>query len=145
MLSLLLSLCLPASAQDLRAWQGMQEGMLLESADGNLQGAVSWYEGLIEGAALRDPALGEMHYWLGRAMYVQGEAEGARKALKIAAEDPVHADRARVLRAQIDGLDLQVRALPVSHTFDTGTSHWVHSWQYQGRGGDRYRAAGAGG
>jgi len=124
----------PALAQDIRAWQGMQEGMLIEAADGNLQGAVSWYEGLVDGAAQDDPAVSEIYYWLGRARYVQGEAEGARKALKLAEEDPDNADRARALRAQIDGLDLQVRSLPVTHTFDTGTSHWVHSWQYQGRG-----------
>ena len=131
---LLLALSAAVEAQDIRAWQGMQEGMLIEAADGNIQSAVSWYEGLIDGVATDDPAISEVYYWLGRALYVQGEAEGARKALKLAEEDATYAGRARALRAQIDGLDLQVRALPVTHTFDTGTSHWVHSWQYQGRG-----------
>lgn len=124
-----------ARTQDLRAWQGVQEGMLTEAADGDLQRAISWYEGLIEGMAPGDPSAGELYYWLGRARYIQGEVDGARKALKASiADDPEGAEQARSLLAQIDALELQIRELPVSHRFDTGTSHWLHSWQHQGRG-----------
>lgn len=131
----LLLLAALAQAQDLRAWQGVQEGMLTEAADGDLQRAISWYEGLVEGMAPDDPSAGELYYWLGRARYIQGEVDGARKALKASIErSPEHAEHARALLAQIDALELQVRELPVTHRFDTGTSHWLHSWQHQGRG-----------
>ncbi len=123
-----------ALAQDVRAWQGMHEGMLLEAGEGDVQRAVSWYEGLIEGLPEDDDSQPELHYWLARARYALGESEGARRALRVAAEDDAFEDRAEALLGQIDSLDLQIRKLPVEHTFETGTSHWVHSWLHAGRG-----------
>jgi tetratricopeptide (TPR) repeat protein len=123
-----------AHAQDLRLWQSVHEGMLKEASEGDLQSAISWYEGLAESVDPDEPSAGELYYWLGRARYIQGESEGARRALRQAAEAPETTDRARALLGQIDALDLQVRKLPVSHTFDTGTSHWLHAWERQGRG-----------
>ena len=131
-LSLLLSTGAPA--QDLRAWQGVYEGMLMEAAEGDLQHAVSWYEGLSEGMAEDDPIRPELHYWLGRGRYIQGEAEGARKALRIAATEDSLRPRATALLGQMDALELQVRSLPIEHTFDTGTSHWLHDWRFGDRG-----------
>ncbi len=123
-----------ALAQDVRAWQALHEGMLMEAGEGEVQRAVSWYEGLIEGLPEDDNSQPELHYWLARARYALGEAEGARRALRVAADDPAFEDRAEALLGQIDSLDLQVRQLPVHHDFETGTSHWLHSWQHAGRG-----------
>jgi len=123
-----------APAQDLRAWQGVYEGMLMEAAEGDLQRAVSWYEGLGEGMAAEDPIRPELHYWLGRARYIQGESDGARKARRIASGDDQLRPRAAALMGQMDALELQVRALPIEHTFDTGTSHWLHDWRFGERG-----------
>jgi hypothetical protein len=108
--------------------------MLMEAAEGDLQHAVSWYEGLSEGMAEDDPIRPELHYWLGRGRYIQGESEGARKALRIAATEDKLRARTAALLGQMDALDLQVRSLPIEHTFDTGTSHWLHDWRFGERG-----------
>lgn len=123
-----------AQAQDVRAWQGLYEGMLIEAAEGDLQGAVSWYEGLIAGLPETDPSLGELHFWLGRAHYAQGDAELARKALRTAMDDPAVSDRAQALLAQIDSEELRVRRLPMTYQFSSGTGHWLHSWKHGEKG-----------
>ena len=82
LLSALLALAPAAHAQDLRLWQSVHEGMLKEASEGDLQSAISWYEGLAESVEPGEPSAGELYYWLGRARYIQGEAEGARRALR---------------------------------------------------------------
>ena len=123
-----------AQAQDVRAWQGLYEGMLMESGEGDLAGAIAWYEGLIAGLPEDDPSLGELNFWLGRARYAEGDAEGARQALRAAITDPVVEDRARALLAQIDSQELRVRRLPMSYEFTSGTGHWLHSWKHGEKG-----------
>lgn len=121
-------------AQDLRAWQGLHEGMLIEAADGDTVRSIAWYEGLIAGLEDDDPTIGELHYWLAHARYAQGDAEGARKALRVAMEDPTIADPARALLGQIDAQELRVHKLPVFYEFSTGTGHWLHAWEYGDKG-----------
>lgn len=123
-----------AHAQDVRAWQGLYEGMLMESAEGELSDAIAWYEGLIAGLPDNDPSLGELNFWLGRARYAEGDAEGARQALKEAVGDPAVEDRARALLAQIDSQELRIRRLPMSYDFTSGTGHWLHSWKHGEKG-----------
>ncbi|MCP4807251.1 MAG: tetratricopeptide repeat protein [Proteobacteria bacterium] len=123
-----------AWGQDVRAWQGLYEGMLIESAEGDLDGAIGWYEGLITGIPDDDPSLGELNFWLGRARYAEGDAEGARKALRIAMDAPDVEDRARALLAQIDSEELRVRRLPMTYKFSSGTGHWLHSWKHGDKG-----------
>ncbi|HJN76922.1 MAG TPA: tetratricopeptide repeat protein [Myxococcota bacterium] len=131
---MILLLAAMANGQDVRAWQGLYEGMLMESGEGDLEGAIAWYEGLVAGLPDDDPSLGELNFWLGRASYAEGDADGARQALRVAMADPVVEDRARALIAQIDSQELRVRRLPMSYDFSTGTGHWLHSWKHGEKG-----------
>lgn len=123
--------------QDVRAWQGLHEGLLMESADGDLDEAIAWYEGWIAGLPPEDPTQAELHYWLGRAYYAKGEYESARKALLSAMGDPTIRLQAQVLMGQIDAQELQVRKLPIAYDFTTGTGHFLHSWLYPDKGSIR--------
>lgn len=108
--------------------------MLAEAEDGDIQGAVAWYEGLINGLPPNDPSQGELNYWLGRARYAQGDAEGARKALRIALQYPTVETQARALIGQIDSEELQIHRLPLTMDFDTGSGHFLHSWRHGDKG-----------
>lgn len=131
---MLLALLGLAQGQDVRAWQGLHEGMLIESAQGDLAGAIRWYEGLIAGLPEDDPSLGELNFWLGRARYASGDAEGARRALRAAMVDPGMEEAARALLAQIDSQELRVQRLPLHYEYTTGTGHWLHSWKHGEKG-----------
>jgi len=106
----------------------------MEAADGDTQRSIAWYEGLIAGLSENDPTLGELHYWLARARYAEGDAEGARRALRIALEDPTVTAQARALLGQIDAQELRIYRLPVSYDFSGGTGHWLHAWEYGDKG-----------
>jgi len=121
-------------AQDLRAWQGMYEGLLMEAADGDTSAAESWYRGLLTGLPADDPTAGELHYWLGRASYLGGAADAARRELRTALEDTSARPHAQALVGQIDAQELRIRRLPVTHDFRLGTAHWLHSWQHADKG-----------
>ena len=129
-----------APAQDLRAWQGMYEGLLKEAAEGDATGAQEWYGGLLAGLPKEDPSSGELHYWLGRAYYLEGDADQARRELRKAEEDATAAPHALALQGQIDAQELRIRRLPVSHDFRLGTAHWLHSWQHGDKGSIEARA-----
>lgn len=131
---LLPALAPPAAAQDLRAWQGMHEGLLKEAAEGDAAAAQEWYRGLLASLPADDPSAGELHYWLGRASYLEGDIEAARRELKLAGEDPTAAPHAKALLGQIDAQELRIRRLPVTHDFRLGTAHWLHSWQHGDKG-----------
>ncbi|MCB9741028.1 MAG: tetratricopeptide repeat protein [Alphaproteobacteria bacterium] len=129
-----LALPLVASAQDFRAWQGAQEGQLIEASEGDLTRAIAWYEGLILGLPADDPTLGALHFSLGRALYTAGDSAGARAALESALEYPEVALQAQALLSQIDAQELRVRSLPLEEDFDSSTGPWLHSWEYAGKG-----------
>jgi len=131
---LLAGLWTTAQAQDLRAWQGMYEGLLKEAAEGDAAGAQEWYWGLLAGLDNSDPTAGELHYWMGRASYLSGDADRARRELRAAQDDPTAAPHARALLGQIDAQELRIRRLPVTHDFRLGTAHWLHSWQHGDKG-----------
>ncbi len=131
---LLAALSNPALAQDLRAWQGMYEGLLKEAGDGDAGAAQEWYRGLLAGLPENDPSRGELHYWLGRTSYLGNDVEAARRDLKAASKDPTSAPHAQALLGQIDAKELRIRRLPVTHDFRLGTAHWLHSWQHGDKG-----------
>jgi hypothetical protein len=112
----------------------MYEGLLKEAGNGDSSGAQEWYEGLLAGLPDDDPSTGELHYWLGRTQYLDGNVEGARKELKAASDDPTAAPHALALLGQIDAQELRIRRLPVTHDFRLGTAHWLHSWQHGDKG-----------
>ena len=94
LLALTLGLQPPVFAQDIRAWQGMYEGRLMEAADGDTQQAIAWYRGLVEALPEEDPSRGELLYWLARALYSHGEAQEALSLLEPILTDPTAGARA---------------------------------------------------
>ncbi len=133
MLALLLLLPL-AQAQDIRVWQGMYEGRLIEAADGDVEQAMEWYQGLLGALAENDPAAGPLQYWLGRALYTQGDLRAARNALEFAVEDPRVGSLAQSLLGRIDETEKRIHTLPLHDDFLSDTGHWVRSWKHASKG-----------
>lgn len=131
MLALLLGAAL---AQDLRAWQGLYEGMLQESAEGDTARAIRWYEGLITGLPDEDLTQGPLHIQLGRTLYMTGDVAGAREHLAIATEHDEVQLRALSLVGQIDSFERRISSLPYGEDYSEPTTAWLHSWQYGAKG-----------
>ncbi|MCB9761899.1 MAG: tetratricopeptide repeat protein [Alphaproteobacteria bacterium] len=123
-----------AAAQDFRAWQGLYEGLLIESSEGDPERAIAWYEGLISGLPDHDPTQGDLHFALGRTLYQTGRSDEARDVLGEALNRPHTQARAEALLGQIDALERRVTLLPLIEDFDDSTGHWIHSYQHVGRG-----------
>ena len=134
MTALLALLVLPIQAQDIRAWQGMYEGRLIEAADGDLEQAIERYQGLLGALAEGDPTRNALQYWLGRALYSQGDLRSARNALEFASEDPQVGSLSRSLLGRIDEEEQRIHTLPIHDDFLNGTGHWVRSWRHASKG-----------
>lgn len=133
MLALLLALA-PAWGQDLRAWQSMHDGMLIELIDGDIDQAIDWYEGLISALPEDDPSYPRLAYWKARALVVSGETEAALQTLEALPGMPVVSLQASVLSARLKATQKQIESLPVHHSFRTSTESWVHDWRNPGKG-----------
>lgn len=132
--ALLLALSPAANAQDFRAWQGVYEGLLMEAADGDTASAVSWYDGLISGLPEGDPVQGELHFWLGQALYSSGQREVGRQMLELAANGSSVEQQSTAMLGQINALELRIPSLPLEQDFDDDVGMWLHSWQYGTKG-----------
>lgn len=139
-LSLLL-LIQPAGAQDMRAWQGMYEGRLMQAADGDTEQAIEWYQGLLGALAETDPLRPELQYWLGRALFGQGDHRSARTALGFAVEDAEVGELALALLARIDKSEKRISSLPIHHDFLEDTEHWLRDWRHASKGEIRVEPA----
>lgn len=133
--TLLLWLTLSAFAEDFRAWQGVHEGLLIESADGDLVAAARWYESLIASVPDNDPARAELYYQLGRSRYALGDVAGAQAALAVAQADPLLEERASVLLDQIEAQKNPVRALPYTMDLAQPSFPWRRAWSRDDRAG----------
>lgn len=133
--TLLLWLSLSALAEDFRAWQGVHEGLLIESADGDLVAAARWYESLIASVPDNDPARAELYYQLGRARYALGDVPGAQAALAVAQADPLLEERASVLLDQIEAQKNPIRSLPYLMDLSQPSFPWRRAWSRDDRAG----------
>lgn len=136
-------LCGAALAQDFRAWQGLYEGMLQESAEGDTARAIRWYDGLISGLPEDDPTQGPLHIQLGRTLYMTGDTEAARMQLAIASTHEDVQLRALALVGQIDSLELRIASLPYAEDYSDGETVWLHAWQYGAKGSVTIKPVGA--
>jgi len=125
---LLVWLSFGAAAEDFRAWQGVHEGLLIESADGDLVAAARWYESLIASVPDNDPARAELYYQLGRARYALGDVPGAQTALAVAQADPLLEERASVLLDQIEAQKNPIRTLPYTMDLSQPSFPWRRAW-----------------
>ena len=130
----LLLLSLPAWGQDLRAWQGMHEGMLAEVMDGDLEQSIDWYAGLSKALPKDDPTHQSLRYWEARANYSIGDQESSRKILNELIETKQKNRRAEILLGRIRAYEQRIQALPIHHSFLDSTEHWVHGWKNPGKG-----------
>jgi len=130
----LLLLVLPAWGQDLRAWQGMHDGMLIELIDGDLDQAVDWYEGLIKALPASDPSKPQLEYWQARALYARGEAEAASETLKRVLQLNPQARNAATFLARLQAAERRIKKLPIHNSFRSSTENWVHGWRNPGKG-----------
>lgn len=134
----------PALAEaDFRAWQVMYEGLVAQSLDGNLEGALATWLGLAPSLPATDLTRGATLFNAARVSFVLGDLETSRRSLREAATTPA-AGEARALLGQIDEHQLRIRQLPVQQDFDFGTHAWLHSWRYDERGSIEAVALGTG-
>jgi len=130
----LLLIASPANAQDMRAWEGMYEGRLMQAADGDTEQAIEWYQGLLGALSETDPLRPELQYWLGRALFSQGDKRSARTTLSFAVDDEQVGDLARALLARIDRSEKRISSLPIHHDFLNGTEQWLRDWKHASKG-----------
>ena len=126
LLSLILS---TAMAQDIRAWQGMVEGMLIETYDQDPVQAIEWYEGIWAALPSDSDSREEIAYWLGRALYAAGETERAIETL-----EGVNSREASSLLNRIDTHQVRIASLPHEESFRSSLGAWRHSWLHEGHG-----------
>ena len=125
---------LPAWGQDLRAWQSMHDGMLIELIDGEMEQAIEWYEGLLTALPEDDPSHASLSYWMARAMVVSGDVEEALTVLQAMPETPSISMQARVLSERLEANQKAIPSLPVHHSFRNSTESWVHDWRNPSKG-----------
>jgi len=138
---LLLLVIPPAHAQDMRAWQGMYEGRLMQAADGDSEQAIEWYQGLLGALSETDPLRPELQYWLGRALFSQGDKRSARTALRFAVNNAEVGELALALLARIDKSEKRITSLPIHHDFLEDTEHWLRDWRHASKGEIRVEPA----
>jgi hypothetical protein len=112
-------------AQDLRAWQGLNEGMLLEAYDQDTEQAIDWYRGLVTALPDDDPTHDELNYWLGRAYFEVNDPEAAIETLRT-----LSSPRAQALTQRIEAHLDRITDLPIHNSFLDGLGSWRHSWQH---------------
>jgi hypothetical protein len=125
----------------MRAWQGMYEGRLMEAVDGDTEQAIEWYQGLLGALSENDPLRPELQYWLGRALFSEGDQNAARTALAFAVEDVEVGDLARALLSRIEKSQKRITSLPLHHDFLESTEHWLRDWQHTSKGDIRVEPA----
>mgnify|MGYP006078770455 CR=1 FL=1 len=112
-------------AQDVLAWQGLNEGMLLEAYDQNTEHAIDWYRGLLTALPDDDPTHDELSYWLGRAYFDANEPEAAIETLAV-----LSSPKAVALTQRIEAHLQRVTVLPIHNSFLNDLGGWRHSWQH---------------
>jgi len=126
MTPLLLGLLISSlQAQDVRAWQGLNEGMLLEAYDHNTAQAIDWYKGLLTALPDDDQTHDELSYWLGRAYFESSQPEAAIETL-----EPLNSPKAEALIQRIRAHLERVISLPIHNSFLNDLGGWRHSWQH---------------
>ena len=123
-----------AHAQDLRAWQGMHDGMLIELIDGEFSQAMDWYGGLLKALPETDPSRAELAYWQARALYASGDSSGASSILKNTKKAQPLSQRAAVFLARLQATEKRITQLPIHHSFRSNTENWVHGWRNPDKG-----------
>ncbi len=109
-------------------WGSMGSGRLYEAADGDSATAISAYEALLGDLTLDDPRRAELHYWLGRARFNEGDLVGARADLAAAAAPPLRHAGAREWLARMDLSTKAIGALPYREDFESGPGRFVRGW-----------------
>jgi len=112
-------------AQDVRAWQGLNEGMLLEAYEQDTEQAIDWYRGLLTALPDDDPTHDELSYWLGRAYFDDNQPEAAIETLAA-----LNSPRAEALTQRIEAHLNRVTTLPIHDSFLYDLGGWRHSWQH---------------
>jgi hypothetical protein len=131
-----------ARADDVaRSWETLQDARLVEAADGTPAVAAAYYEELLSNMQPGDPLYGQTCYWLGRARYALGDADGAIAALREAAKDGATRPKADALLSRIEMEVRRVRKLPVTLGFETGIGVFVRAGETSDRGGLEVRSA----
>lgn len=106
-----------------RDWGTLHDALLVEVADGTPVVAEELYRELLDERKPTDPLYGTIAYWLGRNRVLAGAIDDgtAFEALGAAAADPSLRPAAVALLAAADLLRHEIRALPATWTFETGT------------------------
>jgi hypothetical protein len=127
----------------IESWEELYDGMLLEAAGGDLDGAISRYEALVHNLSAEDPIRAEALFWLGQARYTLGDVEGAREALRegIRFASPARS-RCKELLGQIELEESSIDHVPLEWTFDQDDHGFVHPSRYEDKGSLRIEVDG---
>jgi hypothetical protein len=118
-----------ATAGGPEIWASQYDGRLSQAMDRNPTAAISIYETILGGMPEADPLRGEVLYWLGRARWSFGDAEGAMETLKTAeTHNPSNKGQATALLGRLKALDTAIKRLPFTQDFRRGFQPLVRGW-----------------
>jgi hypothetical protein len=127
----LLSLVLSGSAfaGAAETWAAQYDARLTQAVSNDPSGAIAVYETLLAQMPQTDLMRGDVLYWLGRARWSAGDAQGARQSLESALEYRASRRRARVLLGRLSVSDKAIRKTPYKNDFRLNTGPWVRGWE----------------
>lgn len=131
---ILAALILSALAVPPSASSELLDGLLTESADGDLSAAVRSYERVLSELSGDDPLRSEALYRLGNAHYHLGDDEAATAALLLGADRPGERGRCMEFLDRIALRRASVQSVPADLSGAALAANLVHPWYYQDKG-----------
>lgn len=124
------------------SWEALHDTLLLEAADYDVEAAAQRYDQLARDLGPDDPVRSEALYWLGRALYEQGDVDDARVALRECVRSSFEKARCLKLVGQIELASNAIATVPVRWSFNDLRHGFVHPWRYATKGSIRIQQEG---
>ncbi len=122
------------AAEGPQEWAEMFDARLLDVADNDAETAAFNLQSLLNRLEPADPLHGRVAYWLAHTYITLDQRQLAHEALDIAMESEHARTAALALHKQLESIDRQVTALPLSTPLDDDFGPFVHSWHFGDRG-----------
>jgi hypothetical protein len=118
----------PALGGEPEVWAALHDARLLESLDGDPEGALTIYELLLEDMESGSELWEQCIFSIGRARMSQGDWDGARAALSQITDRSEVKQDVRAMRVRIEMQQRLVASLPYVDPIGLGQSNWIRGW-----------------
>jgi hypothetical protein len=117
-----------AQAGEPEIWAALHDARLLESLDGDPEGAIAIYELLLEDLESGTELWEQCILSMGRARMNMGDLDGARSALLLLTDRSSVKQDARAMLVRIEMQQRKVGSLPYVDPIGIGQSKWIRGW-----------------